>query len=112
MIDWPVFIGCWAVVFAFVILNRSARVNAPNRVLIDEGDTVVLRHVPISRVFGFAGKRIEKSTISKIQVTAHNLSLFTTNGQAFDVWVPRKVLEGVGQRAIQLFPGAEVVEVK
>lgn len=112
MIDWPVFIGCWVVVAVFFVLNRSSRVNAPDRVLLDQGESVVVRNVPISRIFGFAGKPIVKGDISKIQLTEMNLSLFTHSGNAFDIWVPVKVLGGLAKRAQELFPDAEFKDLQ
>lgn len=110
LIDYPVFIGCWLVVIAFIVLNRSAKVNAPERVLIDKGEQVLLRDVPICRVLGVAGKFIHKSEIGEIKLSSVSVTLLDKSGKSFEVFVPKSVLTLLAEHAKQLFSYADYSE--
>ena len=111
MIDYPMFIGLWAIVIVFVVLNRSAKVNGADNVLIDNGDSVFFREVPISRIFKLRGKQIDKSTIVKVQQATRCVSLIQGTGNAYDIWLPKKTVEEVSNKAQLLFPDARFEKV-
>lgn len=110
MIDYPIFITLWVIVFLFMYLNRSADVNGPDHIFKEEGDMVYFKDVPIRRIFNLPGKPIEKTDVSKIIYGDGRLQLVTGQHGVVDVWVPKKVFNAVLTRSFELFPVAERVE--
>ena len=112
MIDYPIFISLWVIVFLFMYLNRSADVNGPDHIFKEDGAVVYFKDVPIRRIFNLPGKPIEKNDVSKIIYSDGRLQLMTSQHGVVDVWVPRKVFNAVLERCFELFPHAERVEAK
>lgn len=111
MIDYPVFFALWGIVFVFIGLNRSAVINAADRVLVDAGPTVFCREVPLSRIFKLNGRAVVKTDVAKVQKSARCVSLFMKSGNAVDLFLPKNTVESVAKRARQLFSDAIYEEV-
>jgi len=111
MIDYPVFIGLWAIVLVFLVLNRSRRINSPERVLYEEGEVVFCRDLPLSRIFKLRGKAILKSDVVSVQRDHRRISLLFAGGKALDIWLPKTTVELVSDKAQSLFPQAEFKRV-
>ena len=111
MIDYPVFIGLWALVAVFFILNRSAKVNAPERVLREEGGIVYCRDVPISRIFKLQGKAIDKSEIVQVTLAHRCVTLLFSSGKTLEIWLPLVTVKPVAEHAKSLFPAAKFVQL-
>ena len=111
MIDYPVFIGLWTVVFVVMVLNRSKKFNDAQRIFIDEGSVVYCRDLPLARIFNLKGKALIKADVVKVQRAKRCVTLFTSSGNAVDLFLPKNTVEEVDKKAQSLFPNAAYVEV-
>lgn len=111
MVDYPVFIFLWSIVLVAIVLNRSKVINAAERVLVDDGQVVFCRDLPLARFFKLKGKAIIKSDVVKVQRGRRCVSLITSSGQAVDLFLPGATVEEVDIRAQALFPNAQHVVV-
>lgn len=111
MIDYPVFIGLWLVVVVFIVLNRSKKVNGAENVLIDAGDEIYYRDIPITRIFKFRGKSLFKADVVAIEERVRRVVLVLNSEETIDLWLPQSTVAEVSAKAQFLVPNADYRKV-
>ena len=91
---------------------KARKFNAPYVVVVDLGDTVVVRQSPLSRVTKRLAKTINKTDIAKLQRSKNCLTLFTHSDNAYDIWLSEKHIHDTIEHCKNLFPTAKYNEIK
>jgi hypothetical protein len=108
----------WLLLGSFIICTASLyfgfhpKYYDPNKVLVDMGDQVFISHLPIAKMHKKYGKTVSKSYIAKIQLAGSYVTLFSSSGNAIDIWAPKdQFAESIFDRAKNIFTNAEAVVV-
>ena len=86
---------------------------SPENVLQEDGEYLVILGYPRMVFSKKTGRRIPKAFVHKIQVADQIITFFNKSDNAVDLMLPSGEIAGaVCKRAQQLFPNAELVEIK
>jgi len=107
-----IFFGIWILlIVVHVIFSRTRYFNAPENVLVEYDDYVIVRTNKITWLFGGNRIKLAKQDIKKIQLDKTCLSFFNETRSVKDVWVAKSFAKETFERAKQLFPDAKAVWV-
>ncbi len=105
------FILIIVIALAQLILRRP-NLYLPDRVLVENGDSLFIEDLPKSKFSKSLGRTIKKSFVHKIQLADNIVTFFNGSSNAVDIMLPNsKLAKPIFERAKQLFPNAEVVEI-
>lgn len=94
-----------------LFMLRSSRLNNPEHVLQETGDSVRILHTPLARVVPSLGKLINKHKVARIQKADRIVTVFNQSSNAIDITLSKKHTDVMFNRAGSLFPNAEKVVI-
>ena len=102
------------IIIAFIVIwfiENRVNLSTSHKALIEDGDNVIVNPTMLSRYYGFSSKVVIKSNVTKIQLANNCISLFTKDGNAIDIWLPKTSCDNVINQAKKYFENASLVKV-
>ena len=112
LIHW-IYVACGIISAISLYFSFHPKFYKPENIIVENGNEVLIAHLPKAKPSEKYAKRIAKSHVAKIQLAGNYVTLFNASGNAIDIWLPNnKLAVPIFKRAQQIFSDAEHVTIE